>query len=125
MPVSSCLRSKPSSLHTLSLSYIVVFDLMSSDQNRISFSNLKIIIQDLLQLPHNVGETKVFSVDAAADTAKSCWNYNGKQVLEYVTRDEFWMWVKREPVSLVWFPTLYRIATSETGLWFHHNIIVE
>ena len=35
-----------------------------------------------------------------------------------MTRDEFWMWVKREPVSLVWFPTLYRIATSETGLWF-------
>ena len=27
------------------------------------------------QLPHNVGETKVFSVEAAADTAKSCWNF--------------------------------------------------
>ncbi|CAI8022460.1 Dystrophin, isoform D [Geodia barretti] len=99
---------------TIQEKYAFVFDLMSSDQNQISFSNLKIIIQDLLQLPHNVGETKVFSVDAAADTAKSCWNYNGKQTLEYVTRDEFWMWVKREPVSLVWFPTLYRIATSET-----------
>ena len=28
-----------------------------------------------IQLPHNVGETKLFSVDAASDTTKSCWNY--------------------------------------------------
>lgn len=27
------------------------------------------------QLPHNVGESKVFSVDTATDTAKSCWNH--------------------------------------------------
>ena len=78
----------------------------------------------------------MFSVDAAADTAKSCWNYvcisfllklcdvmlymyiqNGKQTLEYVCRDEFWWWIKKEPVALVWLPTLYRIATSETGAY--------
>lgn len=40
---------------------------------------------------------------------------NAKQSLEYVARDEFWRWIKKEPVALVWFPTLYRIATSETG----------
>jgi hypothetical protein len=99
---------------TIQEKYAFIFDLMSGGQSQISFSNMKLLIQDLLQLPHSVGETKAFSVDAAADTGKSCWNFNGKQTLEYVTRDEFWWWVKKEPVSLVWLPTLYRIATSET-----------
>ena len=39
----------------------------------------------------------------------------GNQPTALLNEDEFLEWVLREPVCVVWLPTLHRLATAETG----------
>ena len=46
------------------------------------------------------------------------------QPTDLLNEDEFLGWVLKEPVWVVWLPTLHRLATAETGtpLWSGHKV---
>ena len=37
-----------------------------------------------------------------------------------ISKEEFMAWLYKEPLGLVWLPTLHRVATAETGTGLGH-----
>ncbi|XP_016418883.1 dystrotelin [Sinocyclocheilus rhinocerous] len=79
-----------------------------SDRGSISRSALKILLEDLSQVPAMVQENHVFGQAEAA----VCSCFNGVNSAR-VTEEHFIGWLQSEPRLLLWLSTLYRISVSE------------
>ncbi|KAL1273150.1 hypothetical protein QQF64_029012 [Cirrhinus molitorella] len=79
-----------------------------SDRGSISRSALKILLEDLSQVPAVVQENHVFGHAEAA--VSSCFN---GVISGCVTEEHFIGWLQSEPRLLLWLSTLYRISVSE------------
>uniref|UniRef100_A0A8C2J431 Dystrotelin n=1 Tax=Cyprinus carpio TaxID=7962 RepID=A0A8C2J431_CYPCA len=79
-----------------------------SDRGSISRSALKILLEDVSQVPAVVQENHVFGQAEAA--VSSCF----KGIISArVTEEHFIGWLQSEPRLLLWLSTLYRISVSE------------
>ncbi|XP_009300511.1 dystrotelin isoform X2 [Danio rerio] len=79
-----------------------------SDRGSISRSALRVLLEDLSQVPAVVQENHVFG---HAETAvSSCFN---GVISAGVTEEHFIWWLQSEPRLLLWLSTLYRISVSE------------
>ena len=97
------------------------------------------------QLPQHVSEGGTFGPDTVTDAVQNCWrtvsfppslppllppqpsflththltpsppHKVNNQPTDLLNEDEFLGWVLREPVWVVWLPTLHRLAAAETG----------
>ncbi|KAI7807755.1 putative dystrotelin [Triplophysa rosa] len=85
-----------------------------SDSGTISRTGLRVLLDDLSQVPAAVQENHVFGhVDTAV---ASCFN----GVIDVsVTEEHFLSWLQSEPRLLLWLSTLYRLSVSET---VHHRV---
>uniref|UniRef100_A0A8C1R7N8 Dystrotelin n=1 Tax=Cyprinus carpio TaxID=7962 RepID=A0A8C1R7N8_CYPCA len=79
-----------------------------SDRGSISRNALKILLEDLSQVPAVVQENHVFGQAEAA----VCSCFNGVNSAR-VTEGHFIGWLQSEPRLLLWLSTLYRISVSE------------
>ncbi|XP_042581162.1 dystrotelin-like [Cyprinus carpio] len=79
-----------------------------SDRGSMSRSALKILLEDLSQVPAVVQENHVFGQAEAA----VCSCFNGVNSAR-VTEGHFIGWLQSEPRLLLWLSTLYRISVSE------------
>ncbi|XP_059427417.1 dystrotelin [Carassius carassius] len=79
-----------------------------SDRGSVSRSALKILLEDLSQVPAVVQENHVFGQAEAA----VCSCFNGVNSAR-VTEEHFISWLQSEPRLLLWLSTLYRISVSE------------
>ncbi|XP_042613869.1 dystrotelin-like [Cyprinus carpio] len=79
-----------------------------SDRGSISRSALKILLEDVSQVPAVVQENHVFGQAEAA--VSSCFN---GIISARVTEEHFIGWLQSEPRLLLWLSTLYRISVSE------------
>uniref|UniRef100_A0A8C2GT18 Dystrotelin n=1 Tax=Cyprinus carpio TaxID=7962 RepID=A0A8C2GT18_CYPCA len=79
-----------------------------SDRSSMSRSALKILLEDLSQVPAVVQENHVFGQAEAA----VCSCFNGVNSAR-VTEGHFIGWLQSEPRLLLWLSTLYRISVSE------------
>jgi len=61
-----------------------------------------------------VSEGGTFGPDTIAAAVHNCWSTVGNQPTALLNEEEFLEWVLREPVCVVWLPTLHRLATAET-----------
>ncbi|XP_071117911.1 dystrophin-like [Haliotis cracherodii] len=68
-------------------------------------------IQDLIQIPDLLKESVAFGKNVPAVVA-SC--LQGTSNTTGVPEDMFYSWLLREPQTLVWLPTLHRLAAAET-----------
>ncbi|XP_073707946.1 dystrotelin-like [Garra rufa] len=100
---------------TLSAKHRALFQLAESysgnqenDRGSISRSALKILLEDLSQVPAVVQENHVFGHAEAA--VSSCFN---GVISACVTEEHFISWLQSEPRLLLWLSTLYRISVSE------------
>ncbi|XP_067229755.1 dystrotelin [Chanodichthys erythropterus] len=79
-----------------------------SDGGSISRSALRVLLEDLSQVPAVVQENHVFG---HAETAvSSCFN---GVIGAHMTEEHFIGWLQSEPRLLLWLSTLYRISVSE------------
>ncbi|XP_056314969.1 dystrotelin [Danio aesculapii] len=79
-----------------------------SDRDSISRSALRVLLEDLSQVPAVVQENHVFG---HAETAvSSCFS---GVISVGVTEQHFIWWLQSEPRLLLWLSTLYRISVSE------------
>lgn len=99
---------------TLDEKYRFMFRQVRSGQAGLAYSSLKTLLQDLLLLPQSVSESGAFSQDGAADAVQSCWDSADSQPTDVLNLEQFLDWIKREPLCIVWLPTLHRLATAET-----------
>ena len=95
-----------------------------------------------VQLPLSVSETAMFSQEIADPAVQSCWDtvsiiscsfkaYSLTslspmaqvhiEATALLSLEMFLGWITREPIAIVWLPTLHRLATAETGIYILHN----
>ncbi|KAK9972866.1 hypothetical protein ABG768_023628 [Culter alburnus] len=79
-----------------------------SDGGSISRSALRVLLEDLSQVPAVVQENHVFGHAEAA--VSSCFS---GVISAHVTEEHFIGWLQSEPRLLLWLSTLYRISVSE------------
>ncbi|XP_078316635.1 dystrophin-like isoform X2 [Crassostrea virginica] len=91
--------------------YRALYKELTDPSTYISCSRLTTFLQDLCQLPDLLQEGAVFSGDVTA-TINSCVNMGDSS--GGISEDQFYSWLLREPQTLVWIPTLHRLAASET-----------
>ncbi|XP_056606098.1 dystrotelin [Triplophysa dalaica] len=85
-----------------------------SDSGSVSRTGLRVLLDDLSQVPAAVQENHVFGhVDTAV---ASCFN---GVINASVTEEHFLNWLQSEPRLLLWLSTLYRLSVSET---VHHRV---
>ncbi|XP_064605493.1 dystrophin-like [Liolophura sinensis] len=82
----------------------------------ISSKMLGSFLQNALQLAEVVHERKAFGGNNVAPAVNSCIRLSGQG--PGVSEDSFLTWLNREPQTLVWLPTLHRVAVSESAK--HH-----
>ncbi|XP_066299566.1 dystrophin-like isoform X2 [Branchiostoma lanceolatum] len=93
----------------LSEKYTYLFQQFSDHSGMMSRKNLSGLLQDMLQMTDQLYERPSFgSVSAAVSSCLEGTLGTG------VTEDHFLQWLMAEPQTVVWFPTLHRVASAET-----------
>ncbi|XP_050399940.2 dystrophin isoform X2 [Patella vulgata] len=77
----------------------------------VSEDNLAPFINDLIQLPDMLIESEAFGKNVSA-VVNSCYKSTSSNT--GVSEDMFYRWLLMEPQTLVWLPTLHRVAATET-----------
>lgn len=92
--------------------YKYVFDQISSSKGFIDKKRLRVFLKDALLILKYVKEYHSFGRAGVEPTIKSC--FDRAFIPERISLQEFLDWMIDEPQTLVWLPTLHRLAMSET-----------
>ena len=92
--------------------YKYVFDQISSSKGFIDKKRLRVFLKDALQILKYVKEYHSFGRAGIEPTITSC--FDRAFIPERISFQEFLEWMIDEPQTLVWLPTLHRLAMSET-----------
>ena len=92
--------------------YKYVFDQISSSKGFIDKKRLRVFLKDALQILKYVKEYHSFGRAGIEPTVTSC--FDRAFIPERISFQEFLEWMIDEPQTLVWLPTLHRLAMSET-----------
>jgi len=92
--------------------YRFFFNNLCDKSNHLSRRKLGLFLYDILQLPEVINESMAFGGLNISPAVESCfrgaWHTNG------CSEDVFLEWLLKEPQTLVWLPTLHRMAASES-----------
>ncbi|KAK2194144.1 hypothetical protein NP493_2g13047 [Ridgeia piscesae] len=92
--------------------YRYLFAQLSDASNHLSRKVMGVFLHDVMQLPELLNEGAVFGGLNVAPAVDSCfsavWNSAG------ITETNFISWMLLEPQTVVWLPTMHRLAAAET-----------
>ncbi|XP_046843676.1 dystrophin-like isoform X2 [Xenia sp. Carnegie-2017] len=92
--------------------YKFFFDQIAYSKGFIDKKRLRLFTKDVLQILKYIKEYHCFGRFGIEPTVNSC--FDRAFVPERITFKEFLDWMIDEPQTLVWLPTLHRLALSET-----------
>lgn len=91
--------------------YKYMFRLVADGNGVMDHKKLGLLLHDSLQIPRQLGEIASFGGSNIEPSVRSCFSKAGeKQTIDCA---EFIAWLSEEPQSIVWLPTLHRMAASE------------
>ncbi|GAB6022405.1 hypothetical protein CHUAL_006522 [Chamberlinius hualienensis] len=93
--------------------YKYLFRQFADHNNYISRAKLVELLRDMSYIPEYISEKTAFGSQLVELTANSCCK--PESMLD-VTEEAFMEWLLREPQTLVWISTLYRITLAETSI---------
>ncbi|XP_020897537.1 dystrophin [Exaiptasia diaphana] len=88
------------------------FNQLCSNKGWMDRRRLKIFLQESLQIPKTIYESAVFSGTSVEPAVRNCFERTGA-VLDQLSLEDFLSWMIAEPQTIVWLPTLHRLAVSE------------
>ncbi|KAK2554966.1 Dystrophin [Acropora cervicornis] len=92
--------------------YRYLFSQFSNNHGFLDSKRLKLFLQEMLQIPKHIYESASFSGSSVEPAVRNC--LEGVSIPERVSFEEFIEWMIAEPQTIVWLPTLHRLAVSET-----------
>lgn len=92
--------------------YRYLFSQLCNNHGFLDGKRLKFFLQEMLQIPKYIYENAAFSGSSVEPAVRSC--LEGVSIPERVSVEEFIEWMIAEPQTIVWLPTLHRLAVSET-----------
>lgn len=92
--------------------YDYFFSQVCDSTHHLSRKKMNLFLRDIMQIPELIGEGAPFGGLNTAPAVESCFAAAWKP--ESITEDEFLKWLLKEPQSIVWLPTLHRLAAAES-----------
>ncbi|KAL9951367.1 hypothetical protein ACROYT_G044020 [Oculina patagonica] len=92
--------------------YRYLFLQLCNNQGFLDRQRLKLFLQEMLQIPKYIYESTAFSGSSVEPAVRNC--FERVSIPERVSAEEFIEWMIAEPQTIVWLPTLHRLAVSET-----------
>ncbi|XP_028414557.1 dystrophin-like isoform X10 [Dendronephthya gigantea] len=92
--------------------YRYLFSLVSDSSNHVSPKKLGLLLHDQLQIPKQLGEAAAFGGSNIEPSVRSCFERAKKP--DSITCQQFLDWLEKEPQSVIWIPTLHRLASAES-----------
>ncbi|XP_015765650.1 PREDICTED: dystrophin-like isoform X3 [Acropora digitifera] len=91
--------------------YRYLFSLVTDENKLMDHKQLGLLLHDSLQIPRQLGEIAAFGGSNIEPSVRSCFSKAGKK--QTIDCAQFLVWLSVEPQSIVWLPTLHRLAASE------------
>ncbi|XP_048831266.1 utrophin-like isoform X2 [Brienomyrus brachyistius] len=93
--------------------YEYLFRQVASPEGSCDQRQLGMLLQDVIQIPRQLGEVAAFGGSNIAPSVRSCFQHvKGEMGIEPA---QFVEWMRLEPQSMVWLPVLHRVAAAETA----------
>lgn len=91
--------------------YRVIFNMTCDKDGTVDQFRLGLLLQDLVQIPKQLGEAAAFGGTNVDGSVRSCFEKadNPKSLDIY----QFTSWIKQEPQSVVWFPVMHRLIEAK------------
>ncbi|XP_048577310.1 dystrophin isoform X2 [Nematostella vectensis] len=91
--------------------YNYLFKLVADNDGKMDHKQLGLLLHDSLQVPRQLGEIAAFGGSNIEPSVRSCFEKAREK--ERIDPTQFVYWLSAEPQSIVWLPTLHRLAASE------------
>lgn len=91
--------------------YRYLFRLVTDENGSMDHKQLGLLLHDSLQIPRQLGEIAAFGGSNIEPSVRSCFSKTSAK--ETIDCAQFLVWLSAEPQSIVWLPTLHRLAASE------------
>nr|CAB3264818.1 dystrophin-like [Phallusia mammillata] len=91
--------------------YRYIFQQVAAVSGFLDHKSLESIIENLMFIPWQLGESSAFGGCNAGPSIRSCFQLVGTK--PELDAAQFIDWLKLEPQSLVWLPVLHRLAAAE------------
>lgn len=91
--------------------YKYLYRLVTDEKGLMDHKQLGLLLHDSLQIPRQLGEIAAFGGSNIEPSVRSCFSKTGEK--KTIDCAEFMTWLSVEPQSIVWLPTLHRLAASE------------
>ncbi|KAK3611719.1 hypothetical protein CHS0354_037295 [Potamilus streckersoni] len=95
----------------LTAKYKFFYQELHDPSTYISKNNLATFLQDLMQFPELLHESVAFGRNVEPAIASCCQMSQGESSL---SEDVFYSWLQKEPRTIVWLPTMHRVAAAES-----------
>lgn len=95
--------------------YRYLFSQLCNNQGFLERKRLDLFLQEMLQIPKNIFEGGFFSGSSVEPAVRNC--FERVSIPDRASAGEFIEWMIAEPQTIVWLPTLHRLAVSETGTY--------
>ncbi|KAL3867790.1 hypothetical protein ACJMK2_040637 [Sinanodonta woodiana] len=95
----------------LTAKYRFFYQELHDPSTYISKNNLATFLQDLMQFPGFLHESIAFGRNVEPVIASCCQMGQGDGSL---SEDVFYSWLQKEPQTIVWLPTMHRVAAAES-----------
>ncbi|PFX17752.1 dystrophin-like isoform X2 [Stylophora pistillata] len=92
--------------------YRYLFSQLCNNQGFLERKRLDLFLQEMLQIPKNIFEGGFFSGSSVEPAVRNC--FERVSIPDRASAGEFIEWMIAEPQTIVWLPTLHRLAVSET-----------
>lgn len=92
--------------------YRYLFLQLCNNQGFLDSKRLKLFLQQMILIPKYIYESAAFSGSSVEPAVRNC--FERVSIPEIVSIEEFIEWMIAEPQTIVWLPTLHRLAVSET-----------
>nr|XP_023695098.1 utrophin-like isoform X2 [Paramormyrops kingsleyae] len=93
--------------------YEYLFRQVASPEGSCDQRQLGMLLQDVIQIPRQLGEVAAFGGSNIVPSVRSCFQHvKGEMGIEPA---QFVEWMRLEPQSMVWLPVLHRVAAAETA----------
>ncbi|EDO45067.1 predicted protein, partial [Nematostella vectensis] len=97
--------------------YRYLFRQMCNSRAVLDRKRLTLFLQECLQIPKYIYESTIFSGTSVEPAVKNCFetvSFTYTLEVELQKFKSFMEWMVAEPQTIVWLPTLHRLAVSET-----------
>ncbi|RMX40701.1 hypothetical protein pdam_00020720, partial [Pocillopora damicornis] len=92
--------------------YRYLFSQLCNNQGFLDRKRLNLFLQEMLRIPKYIFEGAFFSGSSVEPAVRNC--FERVSIPDRASAEEFIEWMIAEPQTIVWLPTLHRLAVSET-----------